>query len=95
MQKSVGNISTAIGFILLGIMMLLRQSNIEILKNIMVFWPIILVVFGIELLIEAKRLKENQVIKFNKGFILLVILAMVIDGYYSVSDSILNCIRTF
>lgn len=72
-MRKIGSLSTAFGFIFLGIVWILYQHDRVLAYNILKFWPLIFVFVGLEFLIESikgKRVKP----KFNYTYIVVIVI---------------------
>lgn len=72
-MKKVGSISAAMGFIFLGLWLLIRQSSPLVGEEFFKWWPIIIVILGIEVLVSFSGKSESQRFRLN-GLIIPVIL---------------------
>lgn len=87
-MRKFGNISTALGFIFLGVVWIIYQNNKVLSYEVIKFWPCIFILIGLEFIIESLR-KNNVRSKFNWICILVVIMLifssliiqMVVTGF--------------
>lgn len=70
----VGTISMGLSLVLLGVLLFISQfSDIKMVKPLLVWWPLILVVLGIEILLYLFLSKqENPIVKYDFLSILFV-----------------------
>lgn len=72
-MRRFGNISTAIGFIFLGIVWIIYPNDKVLAYDIVKLWPGIFILIGLEFIIDALR-RSNIKSKFNWVCILVVIM---------------------
>lgn len=81
----VGRISAAIGFIFLGISMILHKFNPTLGIKLLKLWPIILVFLGIEILMVTSRNREQRI-----GFSFMVVLVMILFLITNLTYGLIN-----
>lgn len=94
--RRVGTLTLGILLIIIGIGYLLSNIyNLQIITEILKFWPITLIILGAEVLIyNHKALKENYSIRFDGISLFLIILILVfsfsICVFSKISTDLLN-----
>ncbi|KAB3530550.1 LiaF transmembrane domain-containing protein [Alkaliphilus serpentinus] len=87
-QWRVGTLSMGLTLIVLGITLLLSMINgYEIASYVIKFWPVILIVIGVEILLYIYLSKEESPkVKYDGFSIFMIILIAIISlGFYSIS----------
>lgn len=76
-QTRVGKFTFGIILILSGIMIFIQTvCNLDILRYVLMLWPLVLICLGIEILVYAN--KENVKYDFLGGIFTLIIIAIVL-----------------
>lgn len=78
-MRKLGTFSTAVGFIFLGIWMILQSINAEAANQLFKLWPVIIIILGIEILIHFARNNGEERVKFNFLFILVAFIFIIIN----------------
>ncbi len=74
-KKRVGTFTLALGLIYLGVVMILTLFiDLSVIITMLRFAPAILIVLGIEILINALLLKEGEKLNYDGVSILLILL---------------------
>lgn len=81
MNKRVGTISMGLVLIFFGVIMLIGQvSSISAVELFMKFWPIILILLGLEILFYVyKNNTENTKIKYDVFSIFIVTSVLIVN----------------
>lgn len=79
-MRKLGTFSTALGFIFLGVWMILRSINMEASNQLFKIWPIVIVILGIEILIYFSRKNIEERVRFNYLFVLVVFIFIIINA---------------
>lgn len=87
-MKRVGTITIALSFVFFGVILLTRNFEAAIGDAIFNFWPTIFILLGIEILYVIRKYGDENKIKFNYLFILVVILFIVAEGIFTASTYI-------
>lgn len=72
-MRKAGTYTAALGFIYLGIWILFRNSNIQFANEIFKWWPILIILLGVEILFYYSSKQVERKTGFN-GLVILVIL---------------------
>lgn len=74
--KKVGTITASLGFIYLGVWMVIRNTNSALAEELFKWWPIIIILLGVEILLYFGRKNIEERAGFN-GLVVVVILLLV------------------
>lgn len=77
-MRKIGTISAAAGFIFLGIWMIINKSNPVLADQIFKWWPAIIILLGVEVLISFSINREDGKRTGFNGLIILVIVIFLI-----------------
>lgn len=83
-MKRVGTITSALGFIFLGVWLILRNVNLSLAEQIIKWWPILIILFGLEIIFLFNNKKEGEKIGFNFLIILFIIVFIFTSAYVNV-----------
>lgn len=72
-MRKVGSISASLGFIFLGVVWIIYQSDPQGAYYLSKFWPGIFILMGIEFIIESLR-RDDKKASFNWLCILVIIM---------------------
>lgn len=75
-MRKVGTITASLGFIYLGIWMIMRNVNVSAADKMFTWWPAIIVLLGIEILISYSIANRMEEVRFN--FISVVVICIFI-----------------
>lgn len=75
-MERIGTVSSAAGFIFLGIWTIINGLNSSLGDKVFKWWPFIIILLGIEIVIAYKRKVENRRIKFNFLIGIIILLFM-------------------
>lgn len=90
-MRRIGTLSTSIGLIFYGIILLLMQTNKELGMNLLKFWPVIFIILGIEILLHAQFHREDGKRAGFNGFIILVIILFICtNAFYGVKGKFID-----
>jgi hypothetical protein len=92
-MRKVGTISSAVGFIFLGIWMIVNQRNASLATKIFEWWPVIIIILGIEILVSFHNTEEGYRIRLNGMIIPVVILFLFVNVFINVKANINGGIR--
>lgn len=80
-MKRVGTITSALGFIFLGVWLLLRNVNLSLAEQLIKWWPILIILFGLEIIFLFNNKKEGEKIGFNFLIIPLIMVFIFTNLY--------------
>lgn len=78
-MRKVGTISSAMGFIFLGVWMIINKTNYTIGQEMLKWWPVIIIILGLEVIVYFNRKAENEHVGFNGLVIIIVIIFICIN----------------
>lgn len=81
-MRKIGTTTSAICFILLGIWIMIDSSNPDLGKKLIKFWPIIIILIGIEILYYTLIKKENGKIQIS-GLVFLIIIVFFFANIFT------------
>lgn len=84
-MKRIGTISSAAGLIFLGVWMIISRSNVAAGVEMFKWWPIIIVLVGVEILIHFSRKDEGERIGFNWVIIPVVLIFLCVNVFQGVT----------
>ncbi|AGF58627.1 hypothetical protein B0P06_003055 [Clostridium saccharoperbutylacetonicum] len=88
-MRKIGTTTSAICFILLGIWIMINSNNPDLGKKIIKFWPIVIILIGIEILYYTLVKKENERIRISG----LVFAIIIVSFLANISTDIFNNIK--
>jgi len=80
-MKRIGSFSSAIGLIYLGIWMIININDPDLAKEVIRWWPLLIIILGIEILFHVLRGAGNERFKLSALFIPLLIVFIIIGGF--------------
>lgn len=80
-MKRVGTITSALGFMFLGVWLLLRNISLNLSDQMIKWWPILIILFGLEIIFLFNNKKEGEKIGFN-FLIIPLIIAFIFTNLY-------------
>lgn len=80
-MKKVGSFSSAIGLIYLGIWMIININDHALAKEFIRWWPLLIILLGVEILTHVLRGAGNERFKLSSLFIPLLIVFIIIGGF--------------
>lgn len=83
-MKRVGTITSALGFIFLGVWLLVRNVNLSLADQLIKWWPILIILFGLEIIFLFNNKKEGERIGFNFSMIPLIIAFIFASLYVNI-----------
>ncbi|MCX7904329.1 MAG: hypothetical protein N2486_07435 [Caloramator sp.] len=83
-MRSIGTISSAIGFIFLGVWMIIKRMDPNLGMTMLKFWPILFVVLGLELILFGIK-KHQERISLNPLIVFVILIYIAVNGFYSFS----------
>lgn len=87
-MKRIGTVTSAIGFIFIGIWMILRNVDKALAKQFFNWWPITIVLFGIEIIFFYGRKRGNEEIGFNFLIVPVFIAFLIINVFVRLGNDI-------
>jgi hypothetical protein len=87
-MKRIGTITTAVGLICYGMLLILYRINSVLSEEIIKLWPALIILLGIEVLLNRIFNNSEQRRRFNGWAIVVVILFAVTDGGFVVKNNI-------
>ncbi|MGH4125964.1 MAG: hypothetical protein ACREV6_23915 [Clostridium sp.] len=91
-MRKIGTITSSVGLIFLGIWMIINMNNPELGTQLLIWWPAIFILLGVEILIRVTRRKEGDRIQFNYFTILIIFLYLGINTFSNLSGNFGNLI---
>lgn len=80
MQK-IGTITSAISFILLGIWIMINSNDPDLGRKLIKWWPIIIILIGIEILYYTLIKKENEKMRISGLAFLIIIVFFFVNSF--------------
>lgn len=87
-MKRVGTFTSAIGFIFIGVWMILRNVDKAFSSEFFKWWPIIIILFGIEIIFLYGRKGREEKLGFNFLVIPLIIIFLIINAVVGLSNKL-------
>lgn len=85
-MRKIGTISAAAGFIFLGVWMIISKGNPQLGDEIFKWWPLIIIILGVEVLTSFKGDRENEKKTGMNGLIIpVIIIFLCVNGFQGVS----------
>lgn len=85
-MKKVGTITSAIGFIFVGTWLILRNFAFELSGEIIKWWPLLIILFGVEIIVLHNGRKEENKVGFNFLVIPMIIAFIGINAFVAVES---------
>lgn len=82
-MKRIGTISAAAGLIYLGAWMIINKINPDLGTEVFKWWPIVIVILGVEVLIQFSR-KDGERVGFNFLIVPVLILMLIANVFNGV-----------
>lgn len=89
-MKRIGTITAAVGLIFLGVWMLLLRTDAQLGNRIFSWWPILIVILGMEVLIFGGRRSGERRPGFNFLIIPIIIIFICVSMFQGITRRILN-----
>ncbi|EYE87812.1 hypothetical protein Q428_11440 [Fervidicella metallireducens AeB] len=86
-MKKIGTFTSAIGFIYLGVWMIINKSDPQLGELIFKFWPVLIVGVGLEILFQL-AVKNHEKIGFNPLIILVLIAFVTVNAFQGISKTV-------
>lgn len=93
-MRKIGTITAAIGLIYYGIWLAARNIEPQIANYIFKFWPAILIILGVEILLTTRD-EEGRKNGFNVGIIFVILLFLFTNIFYGVPAGIKSIVSKF
>jgi formylmethanofuran dehydrogenase subunit D len=87
-MRKMGTISLSLGLIYYGVWLALQNINPDVAKEMFKWWPVIFVILGIEILLNARRNSEGIRNRFNIGVIFIILIFFFTNVYYGTHNFI-------
>jgi len=78
-MKKIGSFSSALGFIFLGIWMIIKINNPLLAKELIRWWPLLIIALGVEIFIHIIKGAGEERLKLSGFFIPILILFFIIN----------------
>jgi hypothetical protein len=83
-MKRIGTASAAVGLVFLGVWLMLNHINGGIAEALFKWWPIIIIILGLEILLGDKKNTQSVKTGFNGLIIVVIMVFLVINATQSV-----------
>jgi hypothetical protein len=87
-MKRIGTLTSAAGLIFLGVWMIISRNNAELGDQIFNWWPALIILLGVEILVIFSVRKEDQRVGMNYFLIPVIILFLLVNIYHGVVSGI-------
>jgi hypothetical protein len=84
-MKRIGTISSAAGLIFLGVWMIISRTNAAAGVEMFKWWPIIIILVGVEILIHFSRKDDGERVGFNWVIIPVVFIFICVNVFQGVT----------
>ena len=85
-MKRVGTITSAVGFIFIGAWLILRNFAFALSGEIIKWWPILIILFGVEIILFNNIKREEEKVGFNFLVIPMIIIFLGINGFVAIEN---------
>ncbi|GAA0729771.1 hypothetical protein GCM10008905_30250 [Clostridium malenominatum] len=85
-MKKVGTVTSAIGFIFVGTWLILRNIAFEFSGEIIKWWPLLIILFGVEIIVLHNGKKEENRVGFNFLIIPMIMVFIGINAFVVVES---------
>lgn len=92
-MKKIGTISSAVGLIFLGIWLIVKRLFPEKGALLFKFWPVIIIILGIELIVYLSSKNKDKKLGFNFLIIIIIIIYICISIVQSLSPKVSKGIK--
>lgn len=83
-MKRIGTVASSAGLIFLGVWMIINKNNSALGKEVLKWWPVIIIILGIEILVHFSSNRESKP-GFNGLIIPIVIIYILINMFQGVA----------
>lgn len=80
-MRKIGTITSAISFILLGIWIMINSNNPDLGRELIKWWPIIIIFIGIEILYYTLIKKEDEKMRISGLAFLMIIVFFFVNSF--------------
>jgi hypothetical protein len=87
-MRKIGTLSASIGLIFLGIWMLIYRENAGLGDMVIKFWPILIILLGVEVLLFSKKREDGSRPSFNFLIIPIIIIFLCINVFQGIGSAI-------
>lgn len=87
-MRRVGTITSSVGFIFIGIWLMLRNFSYDVSVEMIKWWPVLIILFGVEIIFLNNMKKENEKVGFNFLIIPLTIIFIGINAFVFVEGKV-------
>lgn len=87
-MKKVGTISSSFGLIFLGLWLIIKENNQHLALSLLNWWPILLVILGMEIILYFSKNKDVQRVNINLLIVPVIIIFIFTSVYYSYKPKI-------
>lgn len=87
-MRKIGTISASIGLIFLGIWMLIYRENAGLGDIVIRFWPVLIILLGIEVLLFSRKREDGSRPSFNFLIIPILIVFLFINIFQGIGTEI-------
>lgn len=87
-MKRIGTLTSAAGLIFLGVWMIISRNNAELGDQIFNWWPALIILLGVEILVIFSVRKEEQRVGMNYFLIPVIILFLLVNIYHGIVSGI-------
>jgi hypothetical protein len=94
-MRRIGTVSSATGFIFLGVWMILRQVNTAMADEMFKWWPIIIIILGCEVLVGFNKRDEYQRVGLNVIIIPVILVFIGVNIFTEVKKNVASGIDWF
>lgn len=91
-MKRTGTLTLALSLIYYGIWLALTNINSSLARDILIWWPAVFILLGIEILLNCKRTDNNGNVGFNVGLIFMILLLFISNLIYQKYNNIFDSI---
>lgn len=77
-MRRIGTLSSALGFIFLGVWMIINKSNPQLANQIFKWWPVLIIILGIEVLINFST-GEEDVKRARMNFLIIPVIIIFLS----------------
>lgn len=87
-MRKIGTISLSLGCIYYGVWLALKNINPKLAEEIFKWWPMIFVILGVEILLNARINSGTMKNNFNIGIIFIILIFLCTNVYYGTHEFI-------
>jgi hypothetical protein len=92
-MRKVGTLSSALGFIFLGTLMIIKNTNEGLATEMLKWWPLLIIILGCEIIFGFDKSKQQERVKINGLVIPVIGVFLLVSAFHNVNIKVENGIQ--